>query len=620
MDEGLEKLQMERQKKTFAFQEKNSPFLKPTTDQKKLTEMIEWEEKGRQLFKRFQEAKNKRQSYLQIWQEVSNYVLPYRGGFYDIVPNTGAISLYDKHVEIYDDTATNALTKAASALYSYTANPATQWFTFRLTTMPSHKKPPEGMTIDTLMQNFDVKNYLDNVSRVVCSYINEHISSPYHGFCQELIAYSISGFLVLEDFSEKVLNVQPISAKDLYILNDVYGGIGEVYRTVILTNEQAVALFGGKAVGPQIVDDMINNPLKERVFIHAVMPRAVRDESKKDKLNMPFASYWLDYQSRKLILESGYEEFPYCIGRINVPAGYVYGFSPAMNIRHTIKSLNKLQKQKLNAGDLALHPAMNVPLDTYINPLSMKPASLNYHEPDAQFRAEPMHTIGNFEINIETIRDAREQVRQGMMIDLIEQNDKDNTYQAMQEQLLQLKLMSPWQGNLERDALKPLAIRVFRILQRRGGIIPDPPDELREAFKAGFGLAMDFQSPLAKAQRHFDVSAIERSLAFGAQLAQVGGMDILNVEKAIRLYTYLLGAPSEILYTEKEVRQKQQEAARQQQQLQQQQMMLQQAQMMQAGAQSAKDAAQADQMSAMTQQQQPEGGDMTALLGGMLNG
>ena len=532
--DDLTKLQMERQTKKFPFQEKSESFLKPTTDQKTLAAKIEQEEKGRQLFKRFQEAKNKRQSYLAIWQEVSNYVLPYRGGFYDIVPNTGAISLYDKHVEIYDDTATNALTKAASALYSYTANPATQWFTFRLTTMPSQKKPPEGMTIATLMQSYDVKNYLDNISRVVCSYINEHLSSPYHGFCQELIAYSISGFLVLEDFSEKVLNIQPVSAKDLFILNDMYGGVGEVYRTVILTNEQAVALFG-KAVGQQVLDDMINNPLKERVFIHAVMPRILRDEKKKDVYNMPFASYWLDYQSRKIVMESGYEEFPYCIGRINVPAGYVYGFSPAMNIRHTIKSLNKLQKQKLNAGDLALHPAMNVPIDTYINPLSMKPAALNYHEPDAQFRAEPMHTIGNFEINIETIRDAREQVRQGMMIDLIEQNDKDNTYQAMQEQLLQLKLMSPWQGNLERDALKPLAIRVFRILQRRGGILPDPPDELQQAFKAGFGLAMDFQSPLAKAQRHFDVSAIERSLAFGAQLAQVGGMDVLNVENFMAL-------------------------------------------------------------------------------------
>lgn len=596
--------------------EKKFPFAQPeqqkvsnqVLDKKALALEIERQEKARQLLKRFQEARKKREQYTQIWQEVANYVLPHRGGFYDISPNTGAISLYDRHVEIYDDTATNALTKAASALYSYTANPATQWFGFKLVNIPNARNKNKT-TIAKLMESYDVKAYLDTISRIVCSYINEHISSPYHGFCQELLAFSASAFLILEDYSEQILNFQPVSTKDLFILNNVYGGVGEVYRSVILTNEQAVAQFGN-GLDPSVIDDTRENPLKERVFIHAVMPRPVVDPKKKDALNMPIASYWIDYTTKKLVLESGYEEFPYAVGRINVPAGYVYGFSPAMNIRHTIKSLNKLAKQKLSAGDLALNPAMNVPIDTYINPLSMKPAALNYHEADAPTRAEPMHTIGNFEINIETIRDAREQVKQGMMIDLIEQDDKDNTYQAMQEQLLQLKLMSPWQGNLERDALKPMAIRVFNILKRRGGILPEPPAELREAFGANVGLGMDFQSPLAKAQRHFDVSATERTLAFGAQLAQLGGMDIINVESAMRLYAELLGAPSAILYSQAEVKKRKRIAMQQQEELAKQQQALAQAQMLQAGTQSIRDAAQADQYQAQAQNEGQMGGVM----------
>lgn len=517
-----------------------------------LAQEIENTEKSRQLLKRFQEAKNKRSQYLNIWQEVADYVLPYRGGFYDVAPNTGAITTFDKHVEVYDDTATNALVKAASAMYSYTANPATQWFNFTLT--PVHTPNKKPVDVSKLLASFDVKTYLQDIARITCSYINEQLSSPFHSFCQELIAFALSSFLILEDFSsDNIIVVQPVSARDLYVLNNVNGGVGEVYRTVILTNEQAVSLFG-KNLDPSILNDVTENPLKERVFIHAVLPRQYYDPKKKDAKNMPVASYWIDYQSKKLVLESGYEEFPYAVGRINVPAGYVYGFSPAMNIRHTIKSLNKLNKQKLSAGDLALQPSMNIPLDTYVNPLSLKPAALNYHEADAARVAEPMHTIGNFQINTETLKDAREQVRQGMMIDLIEQNDKDNTYQAMQEQLLQLKLMSPWQGNLERDALRPLIMRVYGILSRRGGIFPDPPAILQDAIKQGVGLKIGYQSPLAKAQRHFDVSATERVLGFGAQLAELGGMDVINIEKTIRLYNDLLGAPSEILYSEAEVR------------------------------------------------------------------
>lgn len=567
---------------------------------KVIAEEIERTEMARQILKRFDEAKNKRAQYVPIWQDVANYVLPYRGGFYEIAPNSGSISSYDKNVEIYDDTATNALVKAASALYSYTANPATQWFNFTLAAFPD-KKGKIKQDLNKLLASYDVKSYLQEISQITCSFINEHIASPFHAFCQELIAFSTSAFLILEDFSDKVLTIQPVSIRDLYLLNDMHGGVGEVYRTVILTNEQAVAQFGN-GLDQSVIDAAKENPLKERVFVHVVMPRAYYDHTKKDAKNMPIASYWVDYQTRKLVFESGYEEFPYAIGRINTPAGYVYGFSPAMNVRHTIKSLNKLNKQKLSAGDLALNPAMNVPTDTYVNPLSMKPAALNYHEPDAQRVAEPMHTIGNFQINIETIRDAREQVRQGMLIDLIEQNDKDNTYQAMQEQLLQLKLMSPWQGNLERDALKPLAVRVFNILQRRGGILPEPPEQLKKAFKSGVGLSIGYQSPLAKAQRHFDVSATERTLAFGAQLAELGGMEIINVEKAMRLYSHLLGAPTEILYSEREVaqRRKAQEQALAQEQQMQQQLAIMQA--MQSGAGSMKDMAQAQQAEAQAQQ------------------
>ena len=201
--------------------------------------------------------------------------------------------------------------------------------------------------------------------------------------------------------------------------------------------------------------------------------------------------------------------------------------------------------------------------------LSLKPAALNYHEPDAQYRAEPMHTVGNFQINTETIKDAREQVRQGMLIDLIEQDNKDNTYQAMQEQLLQLKLMSPWQGGIEKDCLKPLVLRVFAILQRRGGILPDMPAILQDAISKGaVKLHITYESPLAKAQQHFKLSAIERVLALAGQTAQFGGLNAVNMDETVRLYAELLGAPQGMLFSPQELEARNQA---QQEQIQQQQ-------------------------------------------------
>jgi hypothetical protein len=211
-----------------------------------------------------------------------------------------------------------------------------------------------------------------------------------------------------------------------------------------------------------------------------------------------------------------------------------------------------------------------------------------------------MHTIGNFQINTETIRDAREQVRQGLMIDLIEQDDKDNTYQAMQEQLLQLKLMSPWQGGIEKDCLKPLVMRVFAILTRRGGILPEMPRILQEAIDNNYvKLKIVYESPLAKAQQHFKLSAIERVFAFAGQSAQLGGMDAVNLDETIRLYAELLGAPQSMLYSPQEMEQKRAEQQAQMQQQQQAIMAQQQAQTAQAGAGAALDAAQAQQIQQM---------------------
>ena len=565
---------------------------------------VEHTDKAIGIIRRFEVAKQKREQFVSIWQEVADLVLPTHGGFYNLDTDY-SIYTYDTHPDKYDDTATNALVKAASAFYSYTANPATDWFSFSLISTSKKKKNQmqDPYSVYRLLKTREVREYLDEAAQTTARYINSKAQAGWHAVAQEVIAYSTSALFIIEDPTDQLINIQPVSLKDLYLLNNVAGDVSEVYRTVPMTNEQIVQQFGIKGCVPdEIMDGATKDPMKDRVVLHAVYPRIVRDPSMPDAANMPYASVWVDLQSKHILYESGFEEMPYAVARINVPAGYIYGFSPAMNVRHTIKSLNKLVKQKLTAGDLALSPSMNVPLDTYVNPLSMKPAALNYHEPDAAYRAEPMHTIGNFQINTETIKDARDQVRQGLLIDLIEQENKDNTYQAMQEQLLQLKLMSPWQGGIEKSCLRPLVLRVFAILYRRGGILPDMPPILQEAIKQGsVKLKIVYESPLAKAQQHFKLSAIERVLAFAGQTAQVGGMETVNLDEMIRLYAELLGAPQGILYSPEEMEQKRQQQQQQQDQMQQAMMMQQQAQTAQAGAGAVRDYSQAQMLQAQMQ-------------------
>ena len=186
--------------------------------------------------KRFEVAKNKRAQFLTIWQEVADLVLPNRGGFYNL-DDTNSVVPFDTHPNKYDDTATNALIKAASAFFSYTANPATQWFGFSLISSTGRKVDSQ-FTVNRLLANRDVRQYLDNTAQTVARYINSNAQAGWHALAQEVLAFSTSALFTVEDPSDAILNIQPVALKDLYILNNVMGGVGEVYRTIMMTNEQ----------------------------------------------------------------------------------------------------------------------------------------------------------------------------------------------------------------------------------------------------------------------------------------------------------------------------------------------------------------------------------------------
>lgn len=195
------------------------------------------------VMKRFEVAKNKRVQFLDIWQEVADLVLPNRGGFYNIGDNYSIVP-YDTHCNKYDDTATNALVKAASAFYSYTANPATQWFGFSILSVTNNKN--KQFSVDHLLRQRDIRQWLDKASEITARYINSNAQAGWHALAQEVLAFSTSALFVIEDPSDAVVNIQPVALKDLYVLNSINGGIGEVYRTIMLTNEQVLMQFGQK--------------------------------------------------------------------------------------------------------------------------------------------------------------------------------------------------------------------------------------------------------------------------------------------------------------------------------------------------------------------------------------
>lgn len=496
----------------------------------------------------FQAASDKRQPFLPLWDEIANYMLPVQNGFYNI-DALAVTSPVAERLDVYDDTAANSLVKTASALYSFTANPATEWFSFSLPIIKDSQESYIDLCNDT-----DIRKYLVETKTIVAKYLNRAISSAMHPVMQETMAFSTSAiYLKEEDDSALAMTAIPVSIRELYILDNSSRQVDKVMRVVQLTAEQAAEQFGVAALHKEVSEQLADNPYKANIYIHAIYPRTQRDVTLQDNKNKKFASVWVDYRNKHLVGESGVDEFPYGVSRINVHGNMVYGYSPGMMVRNNVKSLNKTQRQKLEAGDKALNPPMNVPMDTYPNPVSLKPAALNYYEIEAgNALASPMNNFGPVQIAQDNIQDLRAQVKEGLLNDLVQPVGGDTTYHAQQEQLLQLRLMAPWQGGFEKDLLGPLVIRAFNILTRHD-LLPEAPQRLLDYLQGGKKkIQLVYESPLANAQKFPILQGIDRTIQFAGGLAPVGGMDSIKVHETIKLYSALSGAPVQMLNSDTE--------------------------------------------------------------------
>ena len=129
------------------------------------------------------------------------------------------------------------------------------------------------------------------------------------------------------------------------------------------------------------------------------------------------------------------------------------------------------------------------------------------------------------------------------------------------------QLLGPVYGRFQAEDLQLLVVRCFGIAFR-AGIFSPPPESLQNA-----NFNVRYISPLARAQKLEDVTAIER---LGANVANLAGIsqdvvDLIDTDEATRVVAEALGVPAKVIRSSDAVadlrdqRQKAQHQAAQQQ-------------------------------------------------------
>jgi len=496
--------------------------------------MAEIDQRAAVLMKRFGSLKTYRSNWESHWQEIGDFVAPNKGNI------TKKRTHGDKNTErIFDGTAQFAAELMASSMHGMLTNSGTPWFSLRYTddefeTDDTSKEWLERAT-DTMYVEIGRSNF------------HEAINELYF----DLVTFGTAVMFVDTD-KEGTLRFSTRHISECYVSEDEFGRVDTVFREFKMPARAAITQFGEENVTQRLLKKSQSDPYDMVELLHVVMPRYDRDTIKIDAKNKPIASIYLDPGDKKIISESGFDEFPYMVPRFR-KASYEngYGRSPAMTALSDIKMLNEMSKAVIQAAQLQIHPPLLVPDDGFILPVRTVPGGLNFYRSGTRDRIEPLNIGANNPLGENQLEQRRTAIRAAFYVDQLVTGNRPGmtATEVIQKSTEKMRILAPLTGRLQSELLRPLIDRIFNLISKKKGFEAAPES------MAGSEIDIEYVSPLAKAQRQGDIQASLELFQFLAPLMQVDPnvVDFLDVDGLAKHIIKTTGVPASVVRGAEEV-------------------------------------------------------------------
>jgi len=326
--------------------------------------------------------------------------------------------------------------------------------------------------------------------------------------------------------------------------------VDSLYRLFKHTARQALQKWPGK-LSEKITKAAEKNPEEEYQFLHVVEARDKWDRrySATNPKARPWACYYVEYEAKRLVVESGYHEIPFCAPRWTKASGEIYGRSQAVTNIADIRMLNRIQESFITAVELATEPALQAPVGFFLYEPVRIPNYINYYRPGMSERGlEPLPAGGDLPVTDAYIRRLQEQIEIHFFVDILttREGPQMTATEVLQRLQERMQLLGPVLFRLQNELLKPMVMRTYGIL-KRADRIPELPGVLVPYEN---NLIIEYTSPIARAQRMEEAQSIMQLLEF---LSPLVGIDpdvvaMLNTEEMLRGLTRILGVPQEMIY------------------------------------------------------------------------
>jgi hypothetical protein len=475
------------------------------------------------------------------WQEIAELVRPMRADF-----TISRMAGEKRQQRIFDATPGAAADNLAAGLWGMITNSANSWFGL------SHP-------VEELDRDESVRLWMDEAAR--------RMRNAFAANGQRFYAKALELYLDEVSFGTAVFYVDEMpdgsglffSCRHLaecFIAENAHEKVDTLYRRFFFTARQAYGLWGERA-GENVVRCCEKEPERKFAFIHAVTPRDDYNPRRTlDPRGKPFRSCYVNVETRALVQESGYYEFPYQVARWSTASRSAYGDSPAMLALPDIKMLNAMSKTTIVAAQKVADPPILTVDERGLRGARTTPGGFIYSGLDklGNPRYRPLETNANVGLGLEMEQQRRQAIKEAFYGSLLLMVAQPNMTAAewLGRQEEKLRLMGPHLGRIQSEFLDPLIDRVFALMVRAGKF-PEPPEILRRHPE----IKVDYVSPLARAQKASEGAAIVRTFE---ALAPIGAAnpdvyDNFDGDQVAQLLADAYGLPAKAVRDPKRVAQ-----------------------------------------------------------------
>jgi hypothetical protein len=294
--------------------------------------------------------------------------------------------------------------------------------------------------------------------------------------------------LSVEEDDKKVVKFRNYTISKVRIAENYQGEIDTVGRKFSLSSRQAIQQFGEKALIEaeldKIVDDAKSYKDTEYDFIHYVCPREDFNTDKKDKLNKPFASFYVCTEGDKIVSEGGFDYDPYKTARFVTGNDETYGRSPQSMVLGTSRRSNVMERSVIVSAEQHTNPQWLTPDDDSVKGLSSRAgAVIKYRANHPSGKPERLPPNGDPQIGVELLDRYENRIEKFYFTHLfrpLEDYRNMTAFEVSERMVQDLMSLAPFVSRYEDDKVTPTVEMVYYFAQKQGKL-PPPPIELSES-------------------------------------------------------------------------------------------------------------------------------------------